>query len=295
VAEAGGDEGDPLYASGSAEQRAEHAHVSVGQRLRAARDAAGMDLKELSQVTRVTARHLAAIEAGDYAALPGKPYAIGFSKSYARAVGLGDLEIADAVRAELSAAEPAQQQARVIHQYDIGDPVKTPTGRLTWLAAAVAVAVVGLGFVLWRSYYWPAAGLPALTGPEVPGGAQVATVAPPPQTAAQPNGAVTFTALEQGIWVKFYDAGGKQLMQKQLAQGESYTVPAEANGPQIWTGRPEALAITIGGQAVPKLAEAQMTMKDVPVSAAALLGRAAPSPAASAPPGQGGPASTATM
>jgi hypothetical protein len=87
---------------------------------------------------------------------------------------------------------------------------------------------------------------------------------------------VLFTATADGIWVKFYDANGTQLMQKQMVQGESYTVPAEANGPKIWTGRPEALAITIGGHAVPKLADVQKTMKDVPVSAAALLSRVTP-------------------
>lgn len=242
----------------------------VGDRLRQAREAMGLDLKQLSQRTKVTLRHLAAIEAGNYAELPGKPYAIGFSKSYARAVGLDGNAIADAVRAELRTAEPAPP-SRVTHQYEIGDPVKTPSSRLTWLAATVAVAVVILGLALWRSYYWPAAGLPPVTAPETPA---VSPTAPPQQAAA-----VTFTALDDGVWVKFYDAAGRQLLQKELARGESYTLPPEADGPQIWTGRPEALAITIGGQAVPKLAEAQMTMKDVPVSAAALLARVQTSPA----------------
>lgn len=265
----------------------------VGDRLKAAREAQGLDLKQLSQRTKVTLRHLEAIEHGDYGALPGKPYAIGFSKSYARAVGLNDLEIADAVRAELREAEPAQP-TRVIHQYEIGDPDKTPSSRLAWLAALVAVAIFGLGFVLWKSFYFPAAGLPPVTA-DAPPPAQQQAVAPPPQTAALPGGAVTFTALDEGVWVKFYDRAGNQLLQKELAKGESYTVPPEADGPQIWTGRPEALAITVGGQAVPKLAEAQVTMKDVPVSAAALLARvAAPTPANAAPPPQGA-ASTATM
>jgi hypothetical protein len=45
------------------------------------------------------------------------------------------------------------------------------------------------------------------------------------------------------------------------------------------------LAITIGGQPVPKLSDVQTTMKDVPVSAAALLARAAPAPAGAVVPG----------
>jgi hypothetical protein len=82
-----------------------------------------------------------------------------------------------------------------------------------------------------------------------------------------------FTALEDGVWVKFYDGSGAQLMQKQMAKGESYTVPAEATGPQVWTGRPDAFAITVGGKPVAKLAEAEGIMKDVPVTAQALLDR----------------------
>jgi hypothetical protein len=103
---------------------------------------------------------------------------------------------------------------------------------------------------------------------------------------------VTFTALAPGIWVKFYDRNGAQLMQKQMAIGESYTVPADAQGPMLWTGRPDALAIAIGGRPVPKLSEEQRTVKDVPVTAAALLARppraaAPPSAAASAAPPPG--------
>ena len=45
-----------------AEQR--RSESDVGARLRAARDAAGLSIAEVAQVTRVNARHLAAIEAG---------------------------------------------------------------------------------------------------------------------------------------------------------------------------------------------------------------------------------------
>lgn len=278
------------------------ASATAGQRLKAARDARGLNLQQLSQQTKVTLRHLEAIENGEYDVLPGKPYAIGFSKSYARAVGLDGEEIAEAVRAELRSAEPVQP-ARVIHQYEIGEAEKTPSSRLTWLAVVVALGVLAAGSFAWRSYYWPAAGLPPV---DVPAPQPVSVPAAAPQAGPQPaalpahsSGPVTFTALEEGIWVKFYDGAGNQLLQKQLARGESYTLPAEVNGPQIWTARPEALAITVGGTAVPKLSDVQITMKDVPVSAAALLARTGsmpPSPPQmqAAPPTPGA-ASTAAM
>ena len=61
-----------------------------------------------------------------------------------------------------------------------------------------------------------------------------------------------------------------------MAKGETYTVPADAVGPQAWTGRPDALAITVGGRSVPKLGSSEVVMSDVPVDAAALLARTAP-------------------
>jgi hypothetical protein len=106
-----------------------------------------------------------------------------------------------------------------------------------------------------------------------------------------PSGPVVFTALQDDTWVKFYDANGEQLMQKQMAKGESYTVPADAEGPQIWTGRPYALAITIGGRSVPKLSEEDEIVRDVPVTAEALLARAdtdAANPASEASQAEGG-------
>jgi len=88
--------------------------------------------------------------------------------------------------------------------------------------------------------------------------------------------------MSAGIWVKVYEASGKVLFEKAMAQGQTYTVPADAQAPLIWTGRPDALAITVAGKPVAKLSETQRTIKGVPISAAALLARA-PAPAGQAP------------
>lgn len=261
--------------------------ASAGSRLRATREAQGLSIAEVATRTRITARHIAAIESSDFAALPGRPYALGFARSYARALGLDERAITDAVRGELDAAAP-HPEPRKLNQFEVGDPAKTPSALLSWLAVALALAIVVLGFVLWRSYYWPAAELPPLVGPSSPP-ARTAdarpAAAPSPAVAAPATSPVVFTALEQGIWVKFSDADGRQLMQKQMARGESYTVPAEARGPVLWTGRPDALAINVGGREVPRLAEREGIVKNVAVDGAALLARpAAPTVAPAAPP-----------
>ncbi len=287
------DYSDPVESGRGADTQRlrDDAQSSVSTRLVAAREALGLSAAEIALRTRVTIRHIEALEAGDYSALPGRPYAIGFAKAYARTVGLGDNEIADAVRSELQGRAP-RPEPRVLNQFEVGDPAKTPSRMIGWLALLLVGALLAMGGVFWRSYYAPAVSLPSLvqeaqqTAPAAkPNAASPAQPATPHPAA---NGPVVFSALEEGIWVKFYDGQGKQLMQKQLAKGESYTVPADAVSPMLWTGRPDALSITIGGQPIPRLAEVEKIMKDVPIDAASLRARpAVPAAAASASPAPG--------
>ena len=61
---------------------------SIGQRLRQARQARSLSLEEAAQATRIRVRYLAAIEDGDYEALPSAAQARGFLRAYAGYLGL---------------------------------------------------------------------------------------------------------------------------------------------------------------------------------------------------------------
>lgn len=261
----------------------------VGAQLRAAREQRGLTLEQVAADTRIPQRHLVTIEEGRFADLPARTYAIGFSKSYAKLVQLDEDDVAEQVRAEL---EAQQGEGRHGHSgFEPGDPARAPSGGLVWLSAAALVLLLVGFFFFMRTVFTPAAELPSLVEQEE---AEQADAAAATQAAAQQQsengvsphaeGPVVFTALEDGVWVKFYDGSGRQLMQKLMARGESYTVPADAVGPQIWTGRPDAFAITIGGRSVPKLADDDVVMRDIPVTAEALLARAAPAPVPAATP-----------
>ncbi|MBS0481383.1 MAG: DUF4115 domain-containing protein [Proteobacteria bacterium] len=260
---------------------------SVGARLMRAREASGMSRAQMAELTKIPERHLAEIEANNFGALPARTYAVGFSRSYAKALGLNDQEIVDAVRAELGQIEPAP--VRGLPAFEPGDPARVPGSRFAWFAALAALLVVIGGFAFaWRSYYSPAGTLPSALPAETSAPAAAASQAPAP-AAAPTGGPVVFTAMAPKVWVKFYDGTGKQLMQKEMAQGETWTVPQDVADVKLWTANPQALAITVGGKTVPKLSEIQQTLKDVPVTAAALLARgqggvaAAPQAAASQP------------
>lgn len=242
----------------------------AGTQLRRAREAAGLQLSDIAARTRIAERHLVSLESGNFAAMASRAYAVGFARSYARTLGLDELAIAQAVRDDLDGQEPSSDRYQPA-AFEPGDPARVPSARIAWVAALGALAVVVAGFMLWRSFYAPAGELPDAAAEATASQASDPAMAAPSQPAAQ--GPVVFTSLEQGIWVKIYDAAGTQLLQKQMALGEAYTVPAEANGPMIRTARPEALQISVGGRVIGRLADRMMDIKDVPVTAAALLAR----------------------
>jgi len=246
----------------------------AGQKLRRAREAAGMSVKQVAEETRIPMRHLEVIEAGDFSALPARTYAIGFSRTYAKAVGLDQAKVADQVRAEMGAAE--QDQAKRPARFEPGDPARIPSRGLAWFAALAVVLLVVGAVAFFRPYFFPGSGPGPLVGETETAAAQGGNAAPAADQRSAtpaPSGQVVFTSLEDGVWVKFYDGEGTRLIEKQMVAGESYTVPADAENPQLWTGQPESLAITIGGEAIGNLSTNSEIVRDVDVSAAALIAR----------------------
>lgn len=252
--------------------------VKVGEKLRDARLAQGLELSDVAARTRVPQRHLAAIENSDYSGLPSPTYAIGFVKAYARAVGADEVALARELRAETASTFAARE---VYESYDPEDPVREPPSALAWGGAIVAIlllAAVGLwyGTDLFRGGLTPA--------PE-PTPTALATPEAAPSAAATPvsGGQVTLTAT-QPVWLRIYDATGTRLYEKEMAAGERYDVPADANGPMINLGRPEAVQVTIDGVTVEPLGRPGVAIKDVPISADALRARGQPAATASPTP-----------
>jgi cytoskeleton protein RodZ len=64
------------------------AGTEIGAMLRAAREASGQDIREAARDLRIRHEYLSALENGDFEALPGMTYAIGYVRSYAQLLGL---------------------------------------------------------------------------------------------------------------------------------------------------------------------------------------------------------------
>ncbi|GLV24795.1 helix-turn-helix domain-containing protein [Sphingobium sp. Cam5-1] len=244
-----------------------------GAKLREAREAHGLSIQDVATRTRIAQRQLEAIERDDYSALPGIPYAVGFARAYARAVDLDEVAIAADVR---HAVHNSELGANRYEAFEPADPARVPSRVLAWTAAAIVIVLVA-GFTIWRTQM-----LTPPTGQEIAAEQAKPAVAAKPAPGARPAApvvqTVVFTANDD-VWLRIYDEAGDRLKDGLMKKGESFTLPATARNPMILTGRPQALTVTVGGKPVAPLGAPDRTISDVPVSAAALLARAAPAPA----------------
>lgn len=263
-------------------ENAEFRFQTVGEQLKAARVERALTLNEVAAQTRVPIRHLEALETSDFGALPGSTYSVGFAKSYARFVGLDANALATDLRVELAQGGHAGF-VPATPDYEPADPARVPPRWLAWTAAGVALLGL-IGYLIWRSMAF---------APDAPTQAVVQKSAAPAKTAAStaapaaPIGGKVVISATDTVWLKIYDADQKKLFEGEMKAGDSYTVPADANGPMVVTGRPQALQVTVGGQTVAPLGDRDRTIADVGISAAALLARKPVDQTAPTPPAAG--------
>ena len=172
--------------------------------------------------------------------------------------------------------------------YEVNDPARVPS-RGVAIFGALAALLVLIGVGLWYGtnlFRGQENGAPPLVVP---------TDTPP--SAAEPTpvpaktGQVTLTGKDE-VWLRVYEADGTPrgatLFENTLKAGDHFDVPLSAKNPLINVGRPDKLQITVNGSAVAALGDGKVALKDVPISAAALLAR----PAARAPESSPTPAAT---
>ena len=258
-------------------ENAEFAFQNVGEKLKTERERRGLSVEDIALRTRIPMRHLEAIEKSEYQKLPGSTYAIGFTRTYARAMEMDDAKIGADLRLELTQSGIGGYQATTPN-YEPTDPSSVPSRILAWTAAAVGVAIIG-AFLIWRGYFMNG-DLPSADAPTevVADAAQTAAPTPAPAAAAVPvnaSGEVTLTAKDV-VWIKIYDESRKRLFESEMKAGDKYIVPKDAINPMIVTGRPQMLTVSIDGKEVAPLGTSERTIADVGVSAAKLAARGAP-------------------
>ena len=262
------------------------APMTVGERLRAAREEKKMRLEDIAAQTRIPQRHLEALERSEWDQLPAPTYTTGFAKSYAGAVGLDRMEIGDQLRAEMGGQ---RFTANTIEAFEPADPRRTmPKSLVIGTIVGLIVLIALMSWLNQRSLQTPEETTNVAATPE----AAAPTTAPAPQAAAAPaSGPVVLTATAPD-WLQVSEKGGASLFSGMLQPNQTYAVPTTATAPVLKTGKPEALRITVGNQVAPAVGPAATTVSNVSLLGTDLMraGAAPPGPAATAP----APVQTAT-
>lgn len=243
--------------------------VSIGERLRLAREAKGMSLDDIANRTRIPIRHLQHIESEDWDALPAVTYAIGFTRNYANAVGLDGAEIAGELRDRLGGP---RNRAPAPQYYEPADPARVPPRSLAIAAALLAIVLVAFYLLFWRGGAEDGpAEVPILEVGAPQDAAPVPPAAPAPEAAA--GQAVTLTATGE-VWLRVSDGeSGPVLFSGSLGPGQTYAVPPTARRPVIRTGRPQLLHATVGSSDLGPLEPVERTIDNLSLLAQDLAAR----------------------
>jgi len=119
---------------------------SFGDRLRREREMRGITLDEIAESTKISRRHLEALEKEDFDSLPGGIFNRGFVRSYARYLGIDE----DQAVADYSAAVAEPAEAENKFPLDVPEPGPELNPRRSTLPLILAlVALVAVLAIFW--------------------------------------------------------------------------------------------------------------------------------------------------
>ncbi|MBC7933336.1 MAG: helix-turn-helix domain-containing protein [Rubrivivax sp.] len=178
---------------------------SLGEQLRRARDERGISLREISEHTRITMRHLEAIEADDFKNLPGGIFNKSFVKAYARYIKFDEARALDLyARTAREHGESVDEVATSPQRSRIytNDPARSPlvTLALSAVIVGILILIVYAGLHYYRRTESPAENAAPTPAPvATPAGAQV----PAPQPSPAPTDTLSVTVKVKGdVWMR---------------------------------------------------------------------------------------------
>lgn len=247
--------------------------LGIGERLRNAREAKGLSLRAVADLTRIRAIYLQALEDERFEQLPGTVYARGFLRMYADALGLDADRLLDAYPGALEPPPPSP-----IGTTGVEIPIQpaAPRSRVRIIATYVAAVlsagllIIGIvGYVQLREFNrpvppqavappespTPAPATPPAAAPQTPATTEppiaAPEVPPTPQEAPQPaaiDGVTLEVRAEGTSWLRV-TADGQRVFQGLLHEGDTQTWQARRRL-TVRVGNMPVVQVTIDGRRV---------------------------------------------
>jgi cytoskeleton protein RodZ len=221
--------------------------VSIGEKLRSAREAQGKTIQEASAATRVKSNYLEALEAERFGELGGNVYAKGFIRSYAGYLGLDPAPLLEEYRQERPETPVFERAPRALSGLGLERSRRTPS---SWVVVAIVFVSIVLVASLWSM-------LKPGTTPQSPLGAAT----PPVATTTTVRSATTTTTTEappKGVTVALRYLGrswtrvitdGRISFEGIPSTAERRTFKADRTL-ELVLGAPSVVELTVNGKAI---------------------------------------------
>ncbi|MBP9663280.1 MAG: helix-turn-helix domain-containing protein [Pyrinomonadaceae bacterium] len=127
--------------------------MTLGEKLRQAREARGFTLNDIAEQTRISGLYLESIENDDYRVLPGGIFNKGFVKSYAKCVGIKEEEALSDYSQLMANAQIAEESELRLYKPEVLTDDRTgPSMTPTIITALVILGLMTGGILLLLNY-----------------------------------------------------------------------------------------------------------------------------------------------
>lgn len=127
--------------------------LTLGEKLRQAREERGFTLSEVSEQTRISSLYLESIENDDYRTLPGGIFNKGFVKSYAKFVGLNEQEALADYSSILADSQISESSELKLYKPEVLTDDRSSSSMIPTLILAVVILAVMTGGILFLVNY----------------------------------------------------------------------------------------------------------------------------------------------
>jgi len=129
--------------------------TGIGEKLRLAREARGIALRDISEQTRISMRYLTAIETDDYKRLPGGIFNRSFIRAYARYIDYDEdqaiAEYADMMREQTDSPDEVPTKPHKSLVYTEGS---TPNHSPAWTLVWAILILIALSLSIWGALHF---------------------------------------------------------------------------------------------------------------------------------------------